>query len=43
LLAAGQDKVLAEFPVASFQLFSSRLTPGGPQYKVLQEMTLGQP
>ncbi len=42
LLAASQDRVLAEFPVASFQLFSSKLTPVGPLYEVLQEISLGQ-
>lgn len=40
LLAAKQDVSLAEFTVASFQLFSSQLTPGGPLYKVLQEIPL---
>ncbi|HSQ35203.1 MAG TPA: RNA 2',3'-cyclic phosphodiesterase [Candidatus Binatia bacterium] len=42
LLATRQDQVLAEFPVTSFQLFSSRLTPGGPLYKILKEIPLEQ-
>ncbi|MBN2399258.1 MAG: RNA 2',3'-cyclic phosphodiesterase [Candidatus Aminicenantes bacterium] len=42
LLAAKQDIFLAEFPVTCFQLFSSQLTPGGPQYKILQEISVEQ-
>jgi len=42
LLAAKQDAFLAEFPVTSFQLFSSQLTPKGPLYKVLKEIPLEQ-
>jgi 2'-5' RNA ligase len=42
LLAAKADIFLAEFPVASFQLFSSQLTPSGPLYKVLKEIPLVQ-
>jgi 2'-5' RNA ligase len=40
LLAAKQDIFLAEFPVRSFQLFSSQLTSGGPLYNVLKEIPL---
>ncbi len=42
LLNAKQDVFLAEFPVTSFQLFSSQLTPRGPQYKILQEIPVEQ-
>jgi 2'-5' RNA ligase len=42
LLAAKRDIFLAEFPVTSFQLFSSQLTPGGPLYKVLKEIPVDQ-
>lgn len=42
LLAARQDQVLAEFPVTSFQLFSSQLTPGGPLYTIIKEIPLEQ-
>jgi RNA 2',3'-cyclic 3'-phosphodiesterase len=42
MLAAKQDLFLAEFPVTSFQLFSSQLTPAGPLYKILKEISLEQ-
>ena len=42
LLAAEEDVFLAEFPVSSFQLFSSKLTPGGPLYSVLEEIPIEQ-
>jgi 2'-5' RNA ligase len=42
LLATKQDLFLAECPVTSFQLFSSKLTPAGPLYDVLKEMPLEQ-
>jgi 2'-5' RNA ligase len=42
LLAARRDIFLAEFPVTSFQLFCSQLTPDGPLYKILKEIPLGQ-
>jgi 2'-5' RNA ligase len=43
LLAEKSDTFLAECRASSFQLFSSRLTPGGPLYKVLEEFPLEQP
>ena len=42
MLASRQDRVLAEFPVAAFQLFSSQLTPKGPLYKVVKEIPIDQ-
>jgi 2'-5' RNA ligase len=42
LLTEKQDIFLAECMVASFQLFSSRLTPAGPLYKILKEIPLEQ-
>jgi 2'-5' RNA ligase len=42
LLASKQDLFLAECQVASFQLFSSQLTPSGPLYKILKEIPLEQ-
>ena len=42
LLAANQDLFLSECLVTSFQLFSSQLTPAGPQYKILKEISLEQ-
>ncbi|MCX6558741.1 MAG: RNA 2',3'-cyclic phosphodiesterase [Candidatus Aminicenantes bacterium] len=43
LLAEKNDLLLAECQASSFQLFSSRLTPTGPLYKVLEEFPLEQP
>ncbi|MCX6557816.1 MAG: RNA 2',3'-cyclic phosphodiesterase, partial [Candidatus Aminicenantes bacterium] len=43
LLAEKNDLFLAECRASSFQLFSSRLTPAGPLYKVLEEFPLEQP
>lgn len=42
LLAQTQDLFLAEWPVAAFQLFSSRLTAAGSVYHVLKEIPLVQ-
>jgi 2'-5' RNA ligase len=42
LLAENRDIFLAECQVTSFQLFSSRLTPAGPLYKILKEIPLEQ-
>jgi 2'-5' RNA ligase len=42
LLAEKQDLFLAECQVTSFQLFSSQLTPAGPLYKILMEISLEQ-
>jgi 2'-5' RNA ligase len=42
LLAENRDIFLAECQVNSFQLFSSRLTPAGPLYRILKEIPLEQ-
>ena len=42
LLAEKGGIFLGEWPVASFQLFSSRLAPAGPVYSVLKEIPLVQ-
>ncbi|MEI6613489.1 MAG: RNA 2',3'-cyclic phosphodiesterase [Chrysiogenales bacterium] len=42
LLAEKRAIFLAECRVTSFQLFSSHLTPAGPQYKILKEIPLEQ-
>lgn len=42
LLAEKCDRFLAEWQVAAFQLFASRLTPAGPVYSVLKEIPLVQ-
>jgi 2'-5' RNA ligase len=43
LLAEKSNLFLAECQASSFQLFSSRLTPAGPFYTVLEEFPLEQP
>jgi len=42
LLAQKQDLFQADWPVAAFQLFASRLTAAGPVYTVIKEMPLVQ-
>lgn len=42
LLAEKGGLFLGESPVASFQLFSSRLAPAGPVYAILKEIPLAQ-
>jgi len=42
LLAEKEDIFLAECQATSFQLFSSQLTPAGPLYKILEEISLEQ-
>lgn len=42
LLAEKSSLFLGEWPVASFQLFSSRLAPAGPVYAILKEIPLAQ-
>ena len=42
LLAEKSSLFLGEWPVASFQLFSSRLAPAGPVYAILKEMPLAE-
>lgn len=42
LLAGLGDVFLGEMDVAAFQLFSSRLTPDGPVYSVIKEISLVQ-
>lgn len=42
LLSEKHDLFLAECRVSSFQLFSSHLTPAGPQYKILKEIPFEQ-
>jgi 2'-5' RNA ligase len=42
LLSEKRELFLAEWPVARFQLFASRLTPAGPIYSVRKEIPLVQ-
>ena len=41
-LAEKRDHFLAEMQVAAFQLFASHLTPAGPEYNILKEISLVQ-
>lgn len=41
-LVEKRNHFLAEMQVAAFQLFASRLTPAGPEYTILKEISLVQ-
>jgi 2'-5' RNA ligase len=42
LLAEKNSVFVGEWPVSAFQLFSSHLTPAGPEYAILKEIPLVQ-
>jgi 2'-5' RNA ligase len=42
LIDENKDHPIVEFPVSHFQLFKSQLTPDGPIYTILKEISLAQ-